>query len=253
MILKRKISGVTLIESMLVLVIGAFILMMALQLFQSYRREVEVTQLKANVDAIFQAMQRYFLANCADKDKPFSSEYPDNNGWYSITLDNLITEGYLTTKIPISPLLDYTDPNSPNNESVYVLQYNQVQPLPERTVETVFGTKKVGKIVIWKPQVAVLLKNQDTLEQYKSSLLATCLSGSGPGGTVAPCSQGTTGSFAVFERMPSAGPSVVGYQSTYWPTMPVIAQFKQMYTTWPILVLVEMPALADKQYFVCNG
>lgn len=250
---KRQMSGLTLVESLLVLVIAGAIIFMGFQLFQSFRRQNEVSQLQANVDSIFQAMRGYFIANCGDKDMPFSSEYTANNGSLPILLNDLISGGFLSRKLSTSPLLGYPDPDNPDETAVYVMQYNQVQPLPERKVKTVFGERTIGRITIWKAQVAVLLKNQDTLDQYKNMLGANCLSSVAGGGIVIPCDQNSTGSYAVFERMPSAGSNRLGSQSTYWQTMPVVAQFKQMYTTMPILVLVDDPKLADKEFFVCNG
>ena len=69
---------------------------------------------------------------------------------------------------------------------------------------------------------------------------------------VTPCessSKPATGSYLVFERLPSyASPKA---SSTFWPSNPQLMQFKQMYTTSPVTTLLS--GGNTTQYYTCGS
>jgi prepilin-type N-terminal cleavage/methylation domain-containing protein len=247
--LRRK-QGVTLLEVLLVIAIGAAILLLSLNQYFVYRRDADVRQVQYNVNTLFQALGQYFRANCSVAGNPLN-QVSSSTGYVGVTLAALKQQGFLPQNLPVSPLLSYTAPTTEG----YVLQFNQVtSPYPQRTVTMSDGTTKpIGTLVLWQAQVAVNLKDPATASQYQQLLAADCLSHtfvSGSSNLVMPCSAVAGGTVAVWGRMPSS-PGAEG-NSTYWPTMPTVKQFTQMYTTDEILVLTDQTQTAN-QYFVCNN
>lgn len=259
MTVASKESGATLIEVILVLVIISFILNLSINQYQSYRRGADVVQLQANVDLLFTSMGAYFQANCSNQQnalsdatpltKPLSSEYPKVN--YAVPIETLMSDGFLVLNnnaMQVSPLVD-----SESQGQGYIMQFNQYQAggtLPTRTQAMSEGEpQSVGGIVLWQAQVAVKLLNEETAEQYKNILGATCLSNLS-GDIVTPCDQASGGNYAVFVRGPSRPTSKAN--SIYWLNNPTVKLFKQEYTTYPITILTDKPANVS-QFYTCGS
>jgi len=257
---KQQQAGLGLVELFLVLIVGAGILFYSIQQYLSYKRDADVMQVRYNVDTLFQAMSRYFRANCNISISPhphpdtefLSADYPQK--FLPVTMADLQSKGYLTENLPLSPLIDYT-----TAAQGYVMQFNQISPLPPREITlSAPGTPQasIGQIILWQAQVSVLLNNPKTAIQYQQLLQANCLSVATAAGAniiVTPCSGGvppTQQAFAVFERQPSLSSETAN--SSYWLTNPVVKQFTQMYTTDPILVLTDGTQSAT-QYYVCGS
>lgn len=64
---KKKYHGVTLLEVMLVLAIGASITVLSLRMYRTYVNDQYLGQIQLTVDSIFTAMGIYFKANCNDQ------------------------------------------------------------------------------------------------------------------------------------------------------------------------------------------
>jgi len=263
---RRTQQGMTLIEAMLVIAVGAFIIYLSIQQYQQYKHDGDIIQVKANVDTIFQAMTGYYRTNCygqtgsgqtliSGSGSLSPSASPTNP--FPINIATLLQKtGYLTTQMPFSPIVDATGPGL----NGYVAQYNQA-PSGTRYVcmagnnttgpfdPNCTSKTPVGTIVVWKAQVAVLLKDTSQANVYLKLLDGDCLS-SYSGGVVTPCSSsGNTGNYVVWERLPSSNsnPSAI---SDYWETIPLVHQFTQMYTTNPILSLTNGSATGS-QYYLC--
>lgn len=250
-----KFKGVTLLEVMLVLAIAAAIILMSLQQYTLYRRDADIGQVQYNVNLLFQSMAKYFRAHC--KDPPFNAYSPIQS--QGVPVSTLRQDQFLTDLLPLSPIVAGDSP-----DEGYVTQFNQVQfanqtpALPQRMIELSSPAGKqtsMGNIVIWRAQVSVALRDQETAQQFESLLAADCLSqaaSSGANPTVTQCAEAPGGAtqYAVWERLPSFGS--VRLNSTYWGTMPVVRQFTQMYTTYPILVLTD-GTKTNVQYFVCGS
>jgi type II secretory pathway pseudopilin PulG len=250
---RHAIKGVSLLELLLVLVIASGILYFSIQQYFIYKQDSEVRQLQANVDLLFQGLGSYFRAYC--KEEPFSRFYGPQH--LRVTMNEL--QPYLNGKIKPNVLVDN---RLPVNQE-YILQFNQfqtqdaappplVENLPYRSVMVAPDKSvPVGYITVWQAQVAVKLRDRATAPQYQAWLGADCVSSLG-GTFVTPCAANPRqGAYAVFTRQPSL-PSTQA-NSTYWPSMPVAAQFTQMYEAPSILLLLIDPSLAQQQYYVCGS
>ena len=247
----RRQQGVTLLEVLLVIAIGAAILLLSLNQYVVFRRDADVRQVQYNVDILFQALAQYFRANCSVTGNALN-RVNSSTPYVGVTLAALKQQGFLPQNLPVNPLVSYAAPLTEG----YVLQFNQVTPpYPQRRVTMSDGTTKpIGTLVLWQAQVAVNLKDPATASQYQQLLTADCLSQpfvSGSSNLVTPCSSAIAGgTIAVWGRIPSSPGA--GGNSTYWPTLPTVKQFTQMYTTDEILVLTDQSQTAN-QYFVCNN
>ncbi|MBA3661306.1 MAG: type II secretion system protein [Gammaproteobacteria bacterium] len=244
--------GITLLEILLVMVIGASIIVLSLQQYLSYRRDADVFQLQANVDLLFQTLEKYFRANCATAN--FNVKNP--LVYVPVTLESLMNEGYLTlsnNRMQVNPLID-----SESTGQGYILQFNQINDtlgnLPVRTQPN-GDAKSLGSITIWQAQVAVKLNNSQLIPQYKNILGADCTSNFVSGwGYVLPCTEvaagSTSGDYIVFTKLPSYPSSRAN--NNYWATTPTVKQFRQMYTTDPILNLLS-GYQSGTQYYTCGS
>lgn len=257
---KKDYQGVSLLEALLVLVIMSSIILLSFQQYLSMRRDADIQQLQYNVDQLFQALVKYFRYNCSRSTglnpSPLTSFYSAKS--FPITLNELMTNGYLQlkdNKLIVNPIVDTTGVSQG-----YILQFNQVQTtmpqgLPQRkvTLSTSPATEtSVGSILIWRAQVAVKLKDKTTAEQYKNFLNANCLSKSDTksGVTiVTPCDSAglTDNEYVVFDRLPAFASSQ--YNTQTWIMNPLVKQFTQMYTTYPILLLTNGAETANQYYF----
>lgn len=267
----RVSKGVTLLEALLVLAIGAAILLLGIRQYQVYRVDADIQQLRANVDYIFQSMAAFYQANCSLRYNPNNNNFtpyrlnpganPTNPFPLNITED-LIDAGFLTATLPISPLVDTSGPGTDG----YVAQLNGLVTGQNRLVcvtgssanNTISppqctATRPIGVKVVWMLQVAVQILDKDNAEQYKNLLGADCLS-SVSGNVIAPCTANSTGDYAVWQRAPSF--ATTNYTREGWLANPLVSQFTQMYTTYPSGYLIQsggrMPN-NNTQYFFCGG
>lgn len=242
----RNNQGVTLLEVILALSISAMIVLMGFRMYMVYRKQVDVDAVKYNVDVLFQAMTRYFQANC---DKPqFTSPLQPILSVSAVTLRN---QGYLTQNLLQDGLLDY----GPASLGQYITQFNQVRvggTLPQRMINiSPSGSRTMGSIIMWRIQVSVNLADQTSVDAMLGPLGGDCINGAGSS-YVFPCATPGGGAprFIAWERLPSLSSSQ--YNSSMWQIMPTVKQFRQMYTTRPILILLQ-PGGASGQYYVCGN
>ncbi|OGT45904.1 MAG: hypothetical protein A3E83_02345 [Gammaproteobacteria bacterium RIFCSPHIGHO2_12_FULL_41_20] len=266
MAISRRDAGVTLLEVMLVLAIGAMIVVLSLRSYFTYRANTDVTEVQRNVDTLFQALQFYYRANCNGVNyiTTFAGSCTSpldprcNNNTLSINVPinihtQLVAPGFLSTT-NTNPSTSYY-PFGPNSiVSGYKVQFNSIQPYPIRSVNlSAGGTQGVGSIVMWQAQVAVQLKDSSKAAAYLYALGGNCASSAG-GNIVTPCTAVTTsGAYIVWQRMPSF--AAVQSRSPFWVSMPLIQQFNQMYTTYPITLLLSAANWyqVNNQYFLCGS
>lgn len=269
----RRHAGATLLEVMLVIAIGASILYLSILQYQSYRYNADATQVQANVNAIFQSMSAYYRQNCDRNPSTYiapsgnqvaRTNYgtlnPLSSGYSSpLHIDiqtNLRDNGFLTTNFPLNnPLVNKSGIGS----NGYVAQFNLGSP----TQRQICGTgpaacatpMDIGAITTWIAQVAVQIynptNNPKIAKTYLNLLGGDCLS-TASGNQVEPCVDGSMGSgnYVVWARLPSN--SNTAAQSNYWTMMPTVSQFKQMYTTYPILNLTNGSAASNQNYLCGN-
>jgi hypothetical protein len=254
---KRQVTGIGLLESLLALAIGMTIFVLSLRQYYSYRETADMQGVQSNVDTLFLAAAGYYQANCPQGKllDPTIATGPVKA--INITND-FINAGYLASSFPTpNPLVDSTGPGGG-----YVVQFNQYTAPRMKSVCsnppscTLSTPAQIGTIVIWKIQVAVLMKNTSAamLANDQNYLAADCLSTvSGSPATSALCSANTPGNYLVFERLPSFVTSNPDAQSELWLSSPSLKQYNQMYTTNPVSDLTNQSHTPEYQYYYCSG
>lgn len=254
---KRQVMGIGLLEALLALAVGLTIFVLSLRQYYSYRVSADMLGVQSNVDTLFLAAAGYYQANCPKGKLLDPSVATGPVKAINITTD-LINAGYLASSFPIAnPLVDSTGPGKG-----YVVQFNQyTSPRMQQVCSnpptcTLTIPQQIGTIVIWKIQVAVLMKNTSAaqLANDQNYLAADCLSQvSGSPATSALCSANQKGNYLVFERLPSFSTSNPNAQSSLWLSSPRLQQYNQMYTTNPITDLTNQSHTPEYQYYYCSG
>lgn len=256
-----NVSGYTLIETMLAMVIAGYILSLGIRQYQSMKFDADVNQLKYNVDQVFEAAAEYYSANCKRQMSAVSGPVagtgtldPANTPLspYVVTLTSLRTDGYMTAALPRSNII-----NNNGYQNGYIVQYNLVNPPPDRTAINSDGTtSNLGKIMIWRAQVAVELRETAKATMYKNLTGADCVSTIDVS-YVTPCSElsSTPTSpplYLVWERLPSF--AVPEANSNLWTTNATNKQFNQLYETYPVIYLKSVPPdQYPQQYYLCGS
>jgi type II secretory pathway pseudopilin PulG len=257
----RQQAGMTILEVLLVIVIGSSIIYLSIQQYLSYRRDSDAAVVQANVNAIFQAMAGYFRANC------YGTQYDNSptpklipgvlnpavspDAIVPVAIADLIAGGYLSQNAIIpNPIVNAGGAGTGG----YVAQFNRQNPPSNRQICTSSNcetSQPIGQIYTWQIQVSAQLHNTATTTQFFKSLGGNCLSSSS-GSSVAPCPTTGVGSgiFVVWTRLP--GLANTQAKSDYWVTTPTVSQFTQMYTTYPITTLTDGSMTAD-QYYTCGN
>jgi type II secretory pathway pseudopilin PulG len=253
--LQPKLRGMTLLEVLLVIVIGIAILILGFRQYQNIKAESDFQIIQYNVDTLFSAMSLYFQANCSQgtlspsylSPQKFSTPFP-------ISINNDLmnpTYAYLTVLPKASSLVSST-----NGWTSYIVQFNpQInirQMTPNQTGNNL--NNNLGMALIWTIQVAVHMKSNTGVQTYANILDAACIS-SMQNGMVTSCnSNPTPGKYIVFQRLPSwASPNSL---SNYWTMNPQVKLFKQLYTTAPFQYLMNSQGYSTQgnmQYYLCNG
>jgi prepilin-type N-terminal cleavage/methylation domain-containing protein len=276
-------KGMTLLEILLVITIGAGLLVASLRMAQQMSTDQGIQQIQTNVDVIFQGMTNYYRTQCYGSGdtlatglptvigtlNPKKNPVPANPMILDVTLD-LANKGYIEASkwpLPIVSLLDNTSVNQ-----TYVVQFNQSPPMTPVQVNACIITdyslkecvpaldaagnasklpstgSNISQIIIWRAQVAVLAKDPTNAEVYKMVLGANCTSKL-TGSSVNPCSMGTPGPYIVWEKLPSfASPNT---RSSLWLSMPLLKQFNLQNTHDQMYELQN--SNAGIQNYLCNG
>ncbi len=250
-------KGITLLEFMLVMAIGTSMILLSLKMYESYKLEQSFDTLQGNVDILFQALGKYYKANCAGTTFNTVGASP-----VPVSIATLQSGGYLdmTGWIPSNSLVNNTGLNGPL--SAFVLQFN---PLPAVSVNTIACTSgsatpcsnyvvqalPAGQSagVVWVAQVAVQLANTANITTYMGRMGAQCVS-TFSATTVTPCTSTPTAlDTLVWERLPS----FVSPQATsiLWPMMPMLKQFQLQYTHDQNYELNS--GFSGTQYYTCGG
>lgn len=233
--MKNRCVGYSMIEMLLVLVVGAAIFLLSIQQYWLFKQTANVQTVRANVDMIMMAMARYYRANCYGTTKTMTPSYtvkpgvlnplhaPPPRGLQVINISTtLVTPKYLNNlPLPTSPIVDVTA-----GQNGYIAQYNQYQN---------------GTQYTYTAQVSILLlpNEQAQAKVWKKELGADCLSRPGSVALlgIQPCQQVVCKNFPpnkkcnylVWERLPSL-PTLNG-NSNFWSIMPVVKSFANLYNT----------------------
>jgi len=262
----NRYRGLSLLEMLLVFVIGMAIFVMGLRLYYSFKTDTDVMQVQANVDHLFEAMSDYYRAQCYGTVNANQVEVPGtlNPGSAppvnkSISIPNdLVKPGFFNlSSLVMSPIVNAAG----SGTNGYVTQFNK--KTLNRNICTkgagAFGSTSpncatkvsVGQVTSWQAQVAVQMNKPARAQQFLGWLGGDCLSNLA-GNIVTPCRVGgvPNGTFVVFERPISFAVQRKG--STYWLSTPTVTQFKQMYTTSPVNSLTNGTQTANQHYLCGN-
>ena len=265
---RKKIHGVTLLETMLVLVIVASITYVGIQQYLSYRQTSDLNQVQANVSTLFGAATRFYRAQCygnINPNDPSSTPIAGTGLLRTTTTSPLIIDiennframGYLSDTLPLNPIVD--DSQGDNGYMVQFNRYTQVVklcrvgtnawgPYPSTGCTT---ASQVGTLVLWKVQVAVALRDPNTRTQFSTMLGADCLSKM-VGSQILPCPGDPSGDFAVWERIPST--LLTRDASTpVSAAIPAVQSFTNMYRTSGTTFLMNVSHTPEVQFFYCGS
>lgn len=244
--LKSDEDGFTLLEVILALVIGASILLLSIQQYQNFKRDSDITSIQSNTDVLFAALTQYYSAYCADPNHTLGQP---SNIPYPVSISTLQNAGFLDPKqLRQNPLVSYAGV-APTG---YILQFNPSR-MPREVKMSDGTTQPVGTILMWTAQVSVQLAANENAQALQNALGADCLSPYRMNGYVEQCGA-STGDFAVFTRTISL-PSLRGNPNT-WIGRAKLPLFTQMYTTYPILNLVDQnqaSKIRSTQFYRCGG
>ena len=274
---RKSAAGVTLLEVMLVLAIGAMITVMGIQFYRNKQTDVQVAQLQYNVDQLFLAAQQYYVANCNghyDTSNNFvaGTLNPANGSLASLTtpfplasiVTSLVTPGFLTGWSSYNPLLDTAaqdggylvqfNPvvtNSGNANTPYVLCQgtNCQTTLPPNLVNSTHQ----AAVLLWRIQIAVKMLNPAQAATYAAIMGADCVSGIN-GTYVNLCNPTPTADgYLVWERAPSA--ISARELSTLSSSMFMLKEFNMQYTHDQMYEITGGYQAADviPKYYLCGG
>ena len=260
---RRTQLGITLLETLLVIAIGATFFITGMRMYLSFKQDTDVLQLRANVDMLMAGMSQYYQTVCGGS---FNSAYttytpgilnPDNSqyyGWTPVSFSTLISGNFIPATMPPNSLVDTTAPNGG-----YITEF-MLYDTAHRTVNvSPSGTGITGDIPNWHIIVAVKLKSSLSASVYKNVANADCASDSftffgSP--MVFACGSNISGQYLVWDRKPST--VSVKATSPLSIMSPTLQQFQQMYTTYPMTYLLGTtpqggtPVSGKRQNYLCG-
>lgn len=288
MILINKQRGLTLLEFVLVFVIGTSMALMGLRVYYSFKADNDVRLIQNTVDQLFQSMSFFYQANCRNPYDvngipivngstglldPSHNPVPANpyNIPISVGAASLLKNGFLMTAWPppVSTMIDRT-----YADYGFSVQFNQITsvlshtpgnidndwvvppppPPPPPPPNNFSFTTPVGVIYTWRSQVVLKLAatiDSKKYTDYQKRLGATCTVTS----PTATCAAAASGPYLVWERLPghaSKTSSVLNF------SMPRIKSFTNsyynddMYTATNPYDATNNPT-GIKNYYLCGG
>jgi type II secretory pathway pseudopilin PulG len=275
-------QGVTLLEALLTLAIGASLLVMGLRVYQSFKRSSDMQQISYNTDAIGKAAAHYYYANCKNGTLD-QTKTPVPTSPYALNITNdLVKKGYLSQALVSNPYV-----------SGYTVQFTRVlKPKMLCTATNCTQTKQVGTNVIWSIQVSAQLTDPKNSAIYQQMTGATCITSlkknnSTGKSTLLDCSQGSAFGTQCINTLNAKGSKILNQikaaalgcgstntndynnyiswqispamtsssaaQSTMWTTRPQLLRFKQKFETDPDDVSIKKSHSPEYQYFQCGS
>lgn len=153
----KKLQGMTLLEVMLVLLIGASITVMGIRVYQSWVLQSNIEQVKSSVDTLLSSVANYYQAVCGQTSSPVLSPTSINPVVINIstTLMGLpggsgsgpvtVSPKYLISSIIPNPLLDTTA--ATGSLQGYYAQLNPISGAMQTYACWNFGTSTYGTSV----------------------------------------------------------------------------------------------------------
>lgn len=271
----HKASGMTLIETILVLAIAASLVLLGFSMYRSAETDNSYRVLQANVDFLFQAMKGYYQQQC---DLAFSSQGTLGSGGALTFNPSGGTSGSVSVLFDVTTVQNYTDFVWPQSakvvasgkaNKVYFAQFNPTSATNNKNAYacSTYATGKAqclnpmpitnSNIVLWQSQIVVKMKDPSKTTYYLAKAGADCAVNTYSIGNIVNCASGVSfgnsALYMVWQRMPSfASPNI---QSSLWGSNPVLKEFKLQYTHDPMYEMYNPSAVPSSVYrsYYCGG
>lgn len=262
----RLSHGVTLLEILLVFLLGTSMFLLSLQAYKQFSISNDLQAVRYNVSLIFNSIDNYYKVACQHGGVLDPSNPAANLATPYVMPASAYVVPYYPSNLLISTIVDNADPKP------IIVQFNPWQPTSSTsgvnfssmtavgctdtavpcTVSTSVIRQTQAPVLVWKLQIAVKLKDPTLAQTYKNALGATCVSSTGaatPNGmSITPCATSTnTGSYLVWEELPSASES----GSVLSPSLSELKQFNILYSHD---VMYELSlGNSTPKYYLCGG
>ena len=260
----KKLKGITLLETMLVLAIATSIALLMIQNYVRYKRDRDAFALKYNVDMLFQAMRNYYYANCRNTTTLAPSD-PASGHIEPVDpfpIDTTTLGSYLDASWhPENALIDRSFGNSG-----YAMQFNKWTVTGARTENFCYYSPGMGatpscytdvnpssQIYYWIAQIVVQVRDTNLTLALRGLTSADCAiqnySAAAPSIVDCLADGVTTGNpaYLVWQRLPSVTSPTSGRDVTS-----TVKQFNLQYTNDSLAELVSA-TYAGTQYYLCGG
>lgn len=271
----HTMRGVTMLELMLVILIGSSILLFSLEQYREYQANQYAIQLRSSVDSILQAMSYYYQGNCqrGTLSPSMLPAFPPNPPIFNRNgnLWNDLNNGFLPANWQgLNVIVD----NSAANQG-YSVQFNYyeatkpISPGRNTTVCSPFWSSGnpfiasgcsttpapiIGSIIVgWQIQVAVKMHDPNTTLDYMGLAGADCALATLPTNQPADCSQQPANppyNYLIWLRLPSFASPTIG--TPLWLTTPMVKQFNEAYTHDPMYEIF-MRSTSSPYYYLCGS
>lgn len=201
---RKREQGVTLLEVILVLTIGASLIAVGVRQYQQYKFSSDAAQVKTNVDRLFQAASYFYQVQCRANRKNVPSD--DYTLAPTVALDSLtpvainiktdlIDTGYLADAIPYNPMVDSSPTTAYDGYRVQFVPSTQPRDVcTDATTATTdpysldcASNTMIGTIVNWQIQVSAALEKPADATIIANITAADCLSSSTGTDSVVDC------------------------------------------------------------------
>lgn len=255
--MKRQI-GVSLVEVMLVLAIGGFLVMMGLRQYMSYRLDADVALIKSNVDTIYAAMSSYFQANCGGAGGTLSPYNKATDFTAAKTIDisaDLVKGHYLNQSQVLAVSLVVGSPDQSTILSGYKARFMPTKverpAMPTQSDQVNYtwtNTESTGWIVMWTPQIMVELKDPNKAKMLQLLTQATSCTKT-DWQSQGACDAKTP---ALFFTHQVSFTNHAGAGSDYWVMSPMLNQMRDQEGIYNPAVVLSAGS-QDDQFYYCGG
>lgn len=278
----KKSRGLTLLETLLVLVIGSSLILLGFAQYQTWSTERDYEVLKYNVDTLFQGMKQYYQINCGDTHNTNGSivtygelspteppagitrtpPVPDLTIPFVVDIDNL--QPYLNSWPRVTSVV-----KDLGHASSYQAQFNPETNTkdsyacytPDQSPATVACSTPTNiaksNVIYWQAQVVVEMEDPKKTVAYLGVVGADCAVNTVSTTAPVDCSKGITdrakpAKYMVWQRFPSY--TSTNIRSSSWVSAPVSKEFNLQYTNDP---MYEMYNTNNSSYtpqnYLCGG
>lgn len=258
--MKKHHQGVTLLEALLVLAVIASVTTVGLRMYDSYKHDLNVNQISADIDKLFYAASQYYRSQCAFGGA--LDPLANHSLGFVVPLDiktTLIDGGFLGSSFPLknNPYINYS--GGYNGYAVQLNRYDKIRYdyfCSNPPSCTVMMQKQIGTIISWTVQVSVDMKitSGSNLTVMQSLLRADCLTSvSGNPAKAVLCATNPSGNYITIERIPRASSMTNDSGSPFWQSMAVSDQVTLELTTPDEETLATGDHSTEYQYFYCTS